>query len=99
MVNYFGNIVNVPVSLFFVTLGTVFLLIAVSGNSKLWVIELNPGLCGRFLGLFLGLVFYAIAFSSSVLPPEFLQTLGDTLRTQLQENIKYLVSSITPTII
>ena len=58
--------------------------------------RLNPGLCGRFLGLVLGFVFYAIAFSGSVLPPEFWQTVGETLRTQLQENIKYFVSSILP---
>jgi hypothetical protein len=96
MVDYFGNIVNTPAPFFLVTLGTIFLVIAVIGNSKLWVIELNPGLCGRFLGLVLGLVFYAIAFSGSVLPPEFLQTIGDTLKTQLQENIGYFVSSILP---
>jgi hypothetical protein len=92
MADYFGNIVNTPASFFLVTLGTVFLVIAVIGNSKLWVIELNPGLCGRFLGLVLGLVFYAIAFSGSVFPAEFWQTVGDTLRTQLEENFKYFAS-------
>ena len=92
MVDYLGNIVNTPASFFLVTLGTVFLVISVIGNSKLWVLELNPGLCGRFLGLVLGLVFYAIAFSGSVLPPEFWQTVSDDLRNQLQENLKYFVS-------
>jgi hypothetical protein len=81
MVDYFGNIVNTPAPFFLVTLGTIFLVIAVIGNSKLWVIELNPGLCGHFLGLVLGLVFYAITFSGSVFPPEFWQTIGDTLKT------------------
>jgi hypothetical protein len=92
MVNYLENSVNTPVPFFWVTLGTVFLVIAVLGNSKLWLIELNPGLGGRFLGLLLGLAFYAIAFSGTFLPPEFWQTVGDALRNQLQESLHYFVS-------
>lgn len=93
MTDVFGN---TPASFFLGTLGTVFLAIAVLGNSKLWIIELNPGLLGRFLGLVLGLAFYAIAFSGSLFPPDFWQTISDTLRTQLQENLNYFVSSILP---
>lgn len=87
---------NTPASFFLGTLGTIFLVIAVLGNSKLWIIELNPGFLGRFLGLLLGLAFYAIAFSGSLLPPDFWQTISDTLKTQLQENLNYFVSSILP---
>lgn len=92
MADLFGNSVNTPASFFLVTLGTVFLVIAVIGNSKLWLIELNPGFCGRFLGLLLGLAFYAIAFSDSLLPPEFWQTVSDALRNQLQVSLQYFVS-------
>ncbi|HEY9652606.1 MAG TPA: hypothetical protein V6C95_18260 [Coleofasciculaceae cyanobacterium] len=87
---------NTPASFFLGTLGTVFLVIAVLGNSKLWIIELNPGFFGRFLGLLLGLAFYAIAFSGSLFPPDFWQTISDVLKTQFQENLKYFVSSILP---
>jgi hypothetical protein len=88
----FENIINTPLSSLLVTLGTIFLVIAVIGNSKLWVIELNPGGFGRFLGLVLGLVFYGIAFSSSLLPPDFWQRVSNALTNQLQENLKSLVS-------
>jgi hypothetical protein len=88
----FENIINTPLHSLLVTLGTLFLVIAVIGNSKLWVIELNPGGFGRFLGLLLGIVFYVIAFSSSFLPVEFWQTVSDTLTNQFQENIKSFVS-------
>lgn len=93
MTEIFGN---TPDSFFLGTLGTVFLVIAVLGNSKLWIIELNPGFLGRFLGLVLGLVFYVIAFSGSLFPPDFWQTISDSLRTQIPENFKYFVSSLLP---
>lgn len=96
MADTLGTIINTPASLFLTALGTLFLIVAVLGNSKLWIIELNPGFCGRFLGLVLGLVFYAIAFSGSYLPPEFWQTVTEALRTQFEENIKYFVSSVIP---
>jgi hypothetical protein len=67
------------------------LIIAVIGNSRIWVIELNPGGFGRFLGLILGIVFYAVAFSSLLLPVDFWQMISDVLTNQLQENIKSFV--------
>ena len=91
MVDSLGNILNTPVSSLLVTLGTIFLIIAVIGNSRIWVIELNPGGFGRFLGLILGIVFYVIAFSSLLLPVDFWQMISDVLTNQLQENIKSFV--------
>ncbi len=91
MVDSLGNILNTPLSSLLVTLGTIFLIIAVIGNSRIWVIELNPGGFGRFLGLILGIVFYAVAFSSLLLPVDFWQMISDVLTNQLQENIKSFV--------
>lgn len=91
MVDSLGNILNTPVSSLLVTIGTIFLIIAVIGNSRIWVIELNPGGFGRFLGLILGIVFYVIAFSSLLLPVDFWQMISDVLTNQLQENIKSFV--------
>jgi hypothetical protein len=91
MVDSFGNILNTPLSSLLVTLGTIFLIIAVIGNSRIWVIELNPGGFGRFLGLILGIVFYVVAFSSLLLPVDFWQMISEALTNQLQENIKSFV--------
>ncbi len=91
MVDSLGNILNTPLSSLLVTLGTIFLIIAVIGNSRIWVIELNPGGFGRFLGLILGIVFYVIAFSSLLLPVDFWQMISEALTNQLQENIKSFV--------
>ena len=91
MVDSLGNILNTPVPSLLVTLGTIFLIIAVIGNSRIWVIELNPGGFGRFLGLILGIIFYIIAFSSLLLPVDFWQMISDVLTNQLQENIKSFV--------
>jgi hypothetical protein len=91
MVDSLGNILNTPLSSLLVTLGTIFLIIAVIGNSRIWVIELNPGGFGRFLGLILGIVFYVVAFSSLLLPVDFWQMISEALTNQLQENIKSFV--------
>jgi hypothetical protein len=91
MVDSLGNILNTPLSSLLVTLGTLFLIIAVIGNSRIWIIELNPGGFGRFLGLILGIVFYVIAFSSLLLPVDFWQMISEALTNQLQENIKSFV--------
>lgn len=91
MAESLGNIINQPITFLLTTLGTVFLIIAVIGNSKIWFIELNPGGFGRFLGLILGLVFYILVFSSLLVPIEFWQTISEALSNQLQENIKSFV--------
>lgn len=91
MAESLGNIINQPITFLLTTLGTVFLIIAVIGNSKIWFIELNPGGFGRFLGLVLGLVFYILVFSSLLVPIEFWQTISEALSNQLQENIKSFV--------
>jgi hypothetical protein len=91
MVDSLGNILNTPLSSLLVTLGTIFLIIAVIGNSRIWVIELNPGGFGRFLGLILGIVFYVIAFSSLLLPVDFWQMISEVLTNQIQENIQSFV--------
>lgn len=91
MAESLGNIINQPITFLLTTLGTVFLIIAVIGNSKIWFIELNPGGFGRFLGLVLGLVFYILVFSSLLVPIEFWQTISEALSNQIQENIKSFV--------
>jgi hypothetical protein len=91
MVDSLGNILNTPLSSLLVTLGTIFLIIAVIGNSRIWVIELNPGGFGRFLGLILGIVFYVIAFSSLLLPVDFWQMISEVITNQIQENIQSFV--------
>lgn len=91
MAESLGNIINQPITFLLTTLGTVFLIIAVIGNSKIWFIELNPGGFGRFLGLILGLVFYILVFSSLLVPIEFWQTISEALSNQIQENIKSFV--------
>lgn len=91
MADSWGNIINPPVPFLLAALGTIFLRIAVIGNSKIWFIELNPGGFGRFLGLLLGIVFFVIAVSSLLLPIEFWQMVSDALTNQLQENLKFFV--------
>jgi hypothetical protein len=91
MAESLGNIINQPITFLLTTLGTIFLIIAVIGNSKIWFIELNPGGFGRFLGLVLGLVFYILVFSSLLVPIEFWQTISEAVSNQLQENIKSFV--------
>lgn len=88
MVNNFDSILNRPMPLFFVVMGTIFLTIAVVGKSKLAVFEINPGGFGRFLGLILGIGFYGLAFFGFVMPLESWQSVADTIRTQLQENLQ-----------
>lgn len=78
---------NKPMPFWLAIIGTVFLMIAVIGNSRLAIIEINPGGFGRFLGLILGIIFYLLAFSSS-LPIEFWQMSSDATINQVQEYIK-----------
>lgn len=81
---------NKPLPLGLATIGTLFLIIAAIGNSKIAIIEINPGGFGRFLGLILGIIFYGLAFSSS-LPIEFWQMSSYATLNQIQEYIKYFV--------
>lgn len=61
---------NLPLNTVFLITGTIFLFIAVIGQAKLGIAEINPGCFGRFLSLIIGLVCLILAVSLAVFPSE-----------------------------
>ncbi|WP_341527931.1 hypothetical protein WKK05_00825 [Nostoc sp. UHCC 0302] len=72
----------------FLIAGIVFTVIAVIGNSKLAFIEINPGLFGRFLALFIGAfsLLYAFGLFNTV-SAENIDSFKTNIANQIQQNL------------
>ncbi|MBE9205039.1 hypothetical protein IQ244_00505 [Nostoc sp. LEGE 06077] len=80
---------NFPLTNIFLTLGIVFLVIAVLGQSKLGFIEINPGCLGRVLALFLGVASLAFVLLGGTFPVETIDVIRNYLAKAkaIQQNL------------
>jgi|UPI00036A69A1 hypothetical protein len=74
-----------PLATLFLILAIVFFIIAVVGDAKVLFIEINPGLFGRILALFLGIFSLATAGLLVVFPGESLDLIRNYLANFLQK--------------
>lgn len=81
---------NSSLTTFFLISGTVFLMIAVIGQSRLVFAEINPGFFGRVLALLIGVFSLICAVFLGILPPEMLNLVKNYLAQQLQQNLDFL---------
>ena len=79
------NVLSLTTPFFIISI--LFLLIAVLGQSKLGLIEINPGWFGRLLALLIGIFCLATAILLVVFPAEtLLESIQTNLAKQLQQN-------------
>ncbi|MCC5634531.1 hypothetical protein LC593_01430 [Nostoc sp. CHAB 5844] len=78
---------NFTLSNIFLTLGIVFLVIAVLGQSKLGFIEINPGCLGRLLALVLGVGSLAFVLLGGNFPVETVDLIRNYLAKAIQQNL------------
>lgn len=76
---------SLTLNTFFLIAGTIFLLIAVLGQSKLGFAEINPGCFGRILALIIGL---SLLSGTSVLATFPTDTLIQSIRGILTDGIQ-----------
>lgn len=77
-----------PLTTPFLLVSILFLLIAVLGQSKLGLIEINPGWFGRLLALLIGIFCLATAILLVLFPAEtLLELIQSNLAKQLQQNL------------
>ena len=76
----------------FLLTGMIFFIIAVVGQSKFLFAEINPGVWGRFLALFLGIACLIVAVCLVIVPFEILI---DVIRNFLAEQIQQNMNSLT----
>ncbi|MBD2298169.1 hypothetical protein [Nostoc sp. FACHB-190] len=81
---------NFTISNIFLTLGIIFLVISVLGQSKLGFIEINPGCFGRVLALFLGVASLAFVFLGGNFSVETVDLIRNYLAKAIQQNIPQL---------
>jgi len=81
---------NSSLTTFFLISGTVFLMIAVIGQSRLVFAEINPGFFGRILALIIGMFSLLCAVFLGIFPPEMLNLVKNYLAQQLQQNLDFL---------
>ncbi len=90
--NVINEMTNSPLTTFFLISSLVFLMIAVIGKSKLGFAEINPGVWGRFLALFLGIACLMVAVCLVIVPFELLiDVIRNSLAEQIQQNMTYLL--------
>ncbi|ALF55402.1 hypothetical protein ACX27_25400 [Nostoc piscinale CENA21] len=78
---------NFTLSNIFLTLGIVFLVISVLGQSKLGFIEINPGCFGRVLALIIGVASLAFVLLGSNFSVETIDLIRNYLAKAIQQNI------------
>jgi hypothetical protein len=77
-----------PLNTFFLIAGTIFLVIAAIGQSKLGFAEINPGFFGRFLALIIGITLLLLAVILVTLPTDILlEIIRNFLSEQIQLNM------------
>jgi hypothetical protein len=67
--------------------GTIFLAIAVLGQTRLGFAEINPGFFGRFLALIIGLFSLTGAVLLVLFPVEVVDLIRNYLAQQIQQNL------------
>jgi hypothetical protein len=82
--------INLPLTNYFLIAGTIFLVIAVLGQTKLGFAEINPGCFGRLLALFIGVTSLIVGLFLLISPIETLNLLRTYLTEQIQQSISFL---------
>ena len=96
MMSFFNTMTNSPLTTLFLISGLVFLLIAVVGQAKLGFAEINPGGCGRFLALILGIFSLIFAGSLGIFPGEMLEVVKTSFAEQIQQGLNQLTQFKLP---
>jgi len=78
---------TLPLNNIFLILGITLLLIAVLGNSKIAIIEINPGCLGRLLALFLGVASLAFALLGGSFSVETIDLIRNYIAKAIQQNL------------
>ncbi len=84
---FIKNMTNSSLTTFLLIAGSVFLTIAVIGQSKLGFAEINPGFFGRFLALIIGLFTLTGAVLLLLFPADGINLIRDYLVQQIQQNL------------